>query len=57
MSDTTQNERVSRRGFLLSSLGSAIAFTAAGTTGLILKASPSNAAPSFVADVTGDYSF
>ena len=57
MSDTTQNERVSRRGFLLGSLGSTIAFTAAGTTGLILKASPSNAAPSFVADVTGDYSF
>ena len=57
MSDTTQNELVSRRGFLLGSLGSTIAFTAAGTTGLILKASPSNAAPSFVADVTGDYSF
>ena len=57
MSDTTQNELVSRLGSLLGSLGSTIAFTAAGTTGLIPKASPSSEAPSLVADVTGDYSF
>ena len=48
---------VSRRGFLMGSLGATIAVTAAGTTGLTLRAGPSYAAPSFVADVTGDYSF
>lgn len=48
---------VSRRGFLLGSVGASLAVTAAGTTGLVLRASPSYAAPSFVADVTGDYSF
>ena len=48
---------VSRRGFLLGGLGSTLAVTATGTTGLVLRASPSYAAETFVADVTGSYEF
>lgn len=54
---TINDAHVSRRGFLLGSFGASIAVTAAGTTGLVLRTSPSYAAPAFVADVTGDYSF
>lgn len=50
-------DTVTRRGFLMGSLGASIAVTAAGTTGLVLRTKPSYAAPSFVADVTGNYSF
>ena len=48
---------VSRRGFLLGSLGSSLVVTIWGTTGLLLRTSPSHAAEAFVADVTGAYSF
>ncbi len=48
---------VSRRGFLMGSLGSSLVITAAGTTGLVLRTSPSYAADTFVSDVTGSYSF
>lgn len=46
---------VSRRGFLVGSLASALTVTAAGTTGLLLSADPARAEESFVADVTGSY--
>lgn len=46
---------IGRRGFLLAGLAGAVTVTAAGTTGLLVRASPSQAAEEFVLDVTGDY--
>ena len=46
---------LTRRGFLLTGLAGAITVTAAGTTGLLVRSSPSRAADTGVIDVTGDY--
>jgi hypothetical protein len=58
---TTTEQRtspeVSRRGFLLGSLASAITVTAGGATGLLLATGPARADETFVADVTGSYAF
>lgn len=44
-----------RRGFLLTGLAGAFTLTAAGTTGLLVRTSPSRAAELAILDVTGDY--
>ena len=46
---------VTRRGFLLGGLAGAVTMTAAGTTGLLVRAEPSWAAEPFALDVTGSY--
>lgn len=48
---------VSRRGFLMGSLYSALTVTAGGVTGLILSTEPSFGAEKFVANIMGNYSF
>lgn len=53
--DGLANTPIGRRGFLLAGLAGAVTVTAAGTTGLLVRASPSQAAEEFVIDVTGDY--
>ena len=46
---------MTRRGFLLTGLAGAFTVTAAGTTGLLVRTSPSHAAELAILDVTGDY--
>ena len=46
---------LTRRGFLLTGLAGAVTVTAAGTTGLLVRTSPSRAAETAILDVTGDY--
>ena len=46
---------LTRRGFLLTGLAGAVTVTAAGTTGLLVRTTPSRAAETAVLDVTGDY--
>lgn len=46
---------VTRRGFLIGGLAGAVTITAAGTTGLMVRPTPSWAAEPYALDVTGSY--
>jgi hypothetical protein len=54
---TSSQAQVSRRGFLLGSLAASLTVTTAGSTALMLGASPAQAAKVFPVDVTKSYSF
>ena len=57
LDSTIAEARVSRRGFLLGSLAASLTVTAAGSTALMLSASPVQAARRFPVDVTKSYKF